>query len=159
VPDLETTRLRLHALTLEEAESLEAGELPRGWAYAPDYPMPDTQDGVGLYLRHGDRAYGFHFVIRREDGRVIGEIGFVAPPHGGAVMIGYAIVPSARRQGYVTEAITALADWSLAQHNVEAVRAQTLPDNEPSIRALLRAGFEEDEPGPKTRRFVRSSAG
>jgi RimJ/RimL family protein N-acetyltransferase len=118
--------------------------------------MPDTRDGVGLYLRHGDRGYGFHFVVRRKDEVVIGEIGFVSPPRGDAVMIGYAIVPSARRQGYATEAIVALSEWSLEQPGVGHVRAQTLPDNEASIRALLRAGFDEDEPGPKVRRFVRA---
>ena len=155
MPDLETPRLRLHALTAEEAEALGAGGLPGGWAYAPGYPLPDTRDGVGLYLRHGDRAYGFHFVLRREDGNVIGEIGFVAPPRRGVVMIGYAIVPSARRQGYATESIAALTAWSLMQPGVDHVRAQTLPDNEASIRALLRAGFEEDEPGTKVRRFVK----
>jgi RimJ/RimL family protein N-acetyltransferase len=156
VPDLETARLRLHALSSYEAEELGRGQLPGGWAYAPGYPLPDTRDGVGLYLRHGERSYGFHFVVRRDDGRVIGEIGFVAPPRRGVVMIGYAIVPAARRQGYATEAIAALTAWSLAQPGVDHVRAQTLPDNEASIRALLRAGFEEDEPGGRVRRFVRS---
>jgi RimJ/RimL family protein N-acetyltransferase len=156
VPDLETRRLRLHALTEEEAEVLHAGVLPVGWSYDDDYPLPDTKDGVGLYLRHGERDYGFHFVVRREDERVIGEIGFVAPPRGGAVTLGYAIVPSARRQGYATEAIAGLAEWSLAQPGVGVVRAQTLPDNEASIRALLSAGFEEEEPGSKVRRFVRT---
>jgi RimJ/RimL family protein N-acetyltransferase len=155
VPDLETLRLRLHALAADEAEALAAGQLPAGWAYAPGYPLPDTRDGVGLYLRHGDQAYGFHFVVRLEDDLVIGEIGFVAPPRRGVVMIGYAIVPSARRQGYATEAIAVLTAWSLAQPGVDRVRAQTLPDNEASIRALLRAGFEEDEPGAKVRRFVK----
>jgi RimJ/RimL family protein N-acetyltransferase len=155
VPDLETPRLLLHALTGGEAKALGAGGLPPGWAYAPGYPLPDTRDGVGLYLRHGDRSYGFHFVVRREDDRVIGEIGFVSPPRGGVVMIGYAIVPSARRQGYATEAISALTAWSLGQPDVDHVRAQTLPDNEPSIRALLRAGFDEDEPGTRVRRFVK----
>jgi len=157
VPDLETPRLRLHALAADEAEALAAGQLPAGWAYAPGYPLPDTRDGVGLYLRHGDQAYGFHFVVRLEDDLVIGEIGFVAPPRRGVVMIGYAIVPSARRQGYATEAIAVLTAWSLAQPGVDRVRAQTLPDNEASIRALLRAGFEEDEPGAKVRRFVKVS--
>jgi len=155
MPDLETPRLLLHALTAAEAKALDAGELPAGWAYAPGYPLPDTRDGVGLYLRHGDRAFGFHFVVGRENERVIGEIGFVAPPRRGVVTIGYAIVPSERRQGYATEAISALAEWSLEQPGVENVRAQTLPDNEASIRALLRAGFEEDEPGTKVRRFTK----
>jgi RimJ/RimL family protein N-acetyltransferase len=155
MPNLETQRLLLHALTAAEAKALDAGELPAGWAYAPGYPLPDTRDGVGLYLRHGDRAFGFHFVVGRENERVIGEIGFVAPPRRGVVTIGYAIVPSERRQGYATEAISALTEWSLEQPGVENVRAQTLPDNEASIRALLRAGFEEDEPGTKVRRFVK----
>ena len=155
MPDLETARLLLHALTAEEADSLHAGALPAGWDYENGYPMPDTKDGVGLYLAHGERDYGFHFVVRRDDDRVVGEIGFVGPPQGGAVMIGYAIVPAARRRGYATEAIAALAGWALAQPNVANVRAQTLPDNEPSIRALLGAGFVEDDPAPRVRRFVR----
>ena len=155
MPDLETARLWLHALTADEAEALRAGALPEGWSYADGYPLPDTKDGVGLYLRHGNRDYGFHFVVRREDERVIGEIGFVEPPKGGSVTIGYAIVPSARRQGYATEAIVAVTEWSLARREVTSVRAQTLPDNEASIRALRRAGFEEDAPGAKVRRFVK----
>jgi RimJ/RimL family protein N-acetyltransferase len=156
VPDLETVRLRLHALTAVEAEALHAGVLPKGWEYAGGYPLPDTKDGVGLFLRHGDREYGFHFVVRLEDDRVIGEIGFVEPPRGGSVTIGYSIVPSARRRGYATEAIVAVTEWSLARPEVTHVRAQTLPDNEASVRALLSAGFEEDEPGVKVRRFVRA---
>jgi RimJ/RimL family protein N-acetyltransferase len=158
VPDLDTVRLRLHALTKDEAEALHAGGLPEGWSYDPDYPLPDTKDGVGLYLRHGERDYGFHFVVRREDECVIGEIGFVSPPRGGVVTIGYAIVPSARRRGYATEAIAALTEWSLAQPGVDNVRAQTLPDNEASIRALLSAGFDEDDPSPKVRRFFKVRA-
>jgi RimJ/RimL family protein N-acetyltransferase len=37
---------------------------------------------------------------------------------------------------------------------VEEVRAQTLPDNEPSARALMRAGFVEAQPGGNVRRFA-----
>ena len=155
MPDLETSRLRLHALSADEAEVLGGGGLPEGWDYAPGYPLPDTRDGVGLYLRHRNRTYGFHFVVRLEDDRVIGEIGFVAPPRRGVVTIGYAIVPSARRRGYATEAIVVLTAWSLDQPEVDHVRAQTLPDNEASIRALLSAGFEEDDPASKVRRFVK----
>jgi RimJ/RimL family protein N-acetyltransferase len=154
VPDLTTPRLLLHALTIEEARALHAGERLDGWSFADDYPLPDTHDGVGFLVRHGVEDFGFSLAVRRDDELVVGEIGFVGPPKDGSVMIGYAIVPAARRQGYATEAIEAVSTWALAQPGVTEVRAQTLPDNEPSIRALLRAGFVETEPAERVRRFA-----
>ena len=154
MPELETPRLRLRPLTIEEATALHEGEVVDGLRYGDGYPMPDTRDGVGLFLKHGVVDYGFHLILRREDDRVIGEIGFVGPPEYGVVTIGYAIVPEARRHGFATEAIVALTEWAIAKPEVDVVRAQTLPDNEPSIRALLRTGFSEEEPLPKIRRFA-----
>src|SRR4051812_43083630 len=138
----------------EQAAALHEGELLEGFEYAEGYPMPDTRAGAGLFLKHAVVDYGFHLVVRHDDGLVIGEIGFVGPPRHGAVTIGYAIVPAARRQGYATEAVVALTAWAIAQPEVDELRAQTLPDNEPSIRALLRAGFVEEPPLPKVRRFA-----
>jgi ribosomal-protein-alanine N-acetyltransferase len=157
VPDLWTARLLLHALTVVEARAIRVGEKLPERPFAPGYPLPDTFDGLGLFLGHGDERFGFSLLVRRADGLVIGEIGFVGPPRDGAVTIGYAIVPSARRRGYATEAISALSAWALGEPDVREVRAQTLPDNEPSIRALLRAGFVEDAPSGKVRRFVLSA--
>ena len=141
MPDLETARLRLHALTAEEAEALGAGEPPAGWAYASGFPMPDTRDGVGLFLRHGDQAFGFHFVVRLEDQLVIGEIGFVGPPQNAAVTIGYAIVPAARGQGYATEALSVLLDWARQQSGLTCVLADTTRSNLASQRLLERVGL------------------
>ena len=157
MPDLATPRLLLHALTIDEARALHAGDPLPEWTFAPGYPLPDTHDGVGFLVRHGIEDFGFHLIVRRDDELVVGEIGFVGPPKEGAVMIGYAIVPEARRHGYATEAIAAVSDWALAQPGVEKVQAQTLPDNEASIRALLRAGFTEIAPTEKVRRFALRS--
>jgi RimJ/RimL family protein N-acetyltransferase len=136
---------------------IRGGEPLSGFPFAAGYPLPDTYDGLGLFIRHGDERFGFSLIVRREDGLVIGEIGFVGPPQRGAVMIGYAIVSSARRQGYATEAIAAVTGWALGEPAVEEVRAQTLPDNEASVRALLRAGFTEQPRGQKLRRFSRTA--
>jgi len=157
MPDLATPRLVLHALTVDEARAVRAGEALPDYPFEEGYPLPDTHDGLGLYLRHGDERFGFSLILRREDGRVVGEIGFVGLPVKRAVTIGYAVVPSARRRGYATEAISALSEWALAQPDIDTVRAQTLPDNEPSIRALLRAGFAEEPPAGRVRRFVLSA--
>jgi RimJ/RimL family protein N-acetyltransferase len=140
-------------VTLEEANALRAGEPLPGWPYAPGYPLPDTLDAVGLFVRHRDPDFGLFLVVRRADGLVIGDGGFVGPPSAGVASIGYEIVPGARRQGYATEVIGAMTGWALEQPGVREVRATTLPDNEPSIRALLRAGFVEGEPNAKTRGF------
>jgi RimJ/RimL family protein N-acetyltransferase len=157
VPLLTTARLELRPLSLDQARTIRSGAPLAGLPFAEGYPLPDTHDGLGMFLRHADERFGFSLIVRRADGLVIGEIGFVGPPQRGAVMIGYAIVPSARRQGYATEAIAALSDWALAEPDVEEVRAQTLPDNEPSVRALLRAGFTEQPSGQKLRRFNRTA--
>ena len=154
---MRTARLELRPLSLDEARTIRAGAPLAGLPFAEDYPLPDTYDGLGLFLRHGDERFGFSLIVRWEDGLVIGEIGFIGPPQRGAVTVGYAIVPSARRQGYAIEAITALSDWALEEPGVQEVRAQTLPDNEPSVRALLRAGFKEQPPGQKLRRFSRTA--
>ena len=153
--DLTTARLRLRGLTVDEARAIRAGRRVGDDRYAEGYPLLDTGDGLRLFLRHGDERYGFSLIVRLEDGVVIGEIGFVAPPRDGTVTIGYAVVPAARRHGYATEAIVALSEWALAQPGVAEVHAQTLPDNEPSVRALLRAGFVEEGSSPQLRRFTR----
>ena len=80
MPDLPTQRVLLHALTIEEATALAASQSLAEWTFADGYPLPDTTDGVGFFLRHRDRNYGVHLVVRREDGRVIGDGGFVARP-------------------------------------------------------------------------------
>ena len=159
MPELRTARLLLRALTVDEARAVRAGEPPPDHRFAEGYPLPDTLDGLGLFLRHEEERWGFSLIVRLDDGLVIGEIGFVGPPRDGVVTIGYAIVPSARRQGYATEAIAALSEWALAQPGVDVVRAQTLPDNEPSIRALLRAGFAEDELSSEKLRLFSLRAG
>ena len=157
MPDLVTARLQLHSLTVEEATTLVAGEALPGWLFADGFPMPDTLDGVRLFLRHRDREFGVHLVVRSEDGLVIGDCGFFGPPVDRGVTIGYEIVPVARRLGFATEVIGALAGWALEQPGVEEVRAETWPENEPSIRALLRAGFSEREGNEQVRRFALSA--
>lgn len=157
MPKLHTDRLLLHTLTSGEARALVVGEPLPEWSFADGYPLPDTADGAGLFLLHLDREWGVHLLVRREDGLVIGDAGFVGPPKDGAVVIGYEVVPGARRQGYATEAIGALSGWALAQPEVGEVRAHTLPDNEASIGVLLRAGFREQEAGRNVRRFALSA--
>jgi RimJ/RimL family protein N-acetyltransferase len=82
---------------------------------------------------------------------LIGDGGFTSPPVDGVVAIGYSLLPQYQRKGYATEAVHALAGWAFSHPEVCMVIAETLPDNEPSIRVLARAGFRQvpgaSEPG------------
>ena len=67
MPDLRTARLLLRALTTDEARTIRSGGTPVGLTFVAAYPLPDTYDGLGLFLRHGDERWGFSLVVRLED--------------------------------------------------------------------------------------------
>ena len=63
-----------------------------------------------------------YVIIRRADGKAIGDAGFHGPPTPkGEVELGYAVVPVARRQGYAREAVELLIDWAKEQPGVRAM--------------------------------------
>jgi RimJ/RimL family protein N-acetyltransferase len=146
--ELRTPRLRLVQLDPAEARALR--ERGRGGVAAPwadEYPLPGTWIAVGLELRaHAEGRdlgpWGTYQVVRRADGRVIGDAGFHGPPDpDGSVEVGYGIVPSARRQGYATEALRALLDLARARPEARCVRAEAEASNTGSWRAMERAGM------------------
>ncbi len=55
--------------------------------------------------------------------------------------IGYDLSPSARGAGWATDAARLLAGWAAAHPEVRTVCALTEPENVPSQRVLVRAGF------------------
>jgi len=109
-----------------------------------DYPFEGDIRAVGAFLSasvEGDqRPFGYYRIIRAEDGRTIGGIGFKGGPDNGRVEIGYGLAPSARGHGYAAEAVVALLAIA-ADHAVATVVAETEPDNVASQRTLVRAGF------------------
>jgi RimJ/RimL family protein N-acetyltransferase len=140
-----TTRLVLHPVDESEARRIRerAPALDDRWAV--DYPFDGDLAGLGAYLRavehHGEqRPFGYYRISLRQDGTAIGGIGFKGPPQDGVVEIGYGLVPSARSNGYATEALGAIVDLAAALH-VTTVRADTDLDNIASQRVLEKAGF------------------
>ena len=81
-------------------------------------------------------------VVRRADGRIIGDIGTHGPPDSeGCVEIGYALAPSARGQGIGTAAVAALIRRLAAVPGIRRLTAVTGADNTASRRLLERQGF------------------
>jgi RimJ/RimL family protein N-acetyltransferase len=91
------------------------------------------------------------FIVRRADGRIIGDLGTHGPPDGaGSVEIGYTLAPSVRGQGIGTAAVAALLARLATVPGIRRVTAVTGADNTPSRRLLERQGFGLAGPLPGT---------
>jgi L-amino acid N-acyltransferase YncA len=81
-------------------------------------------------------------IVRRADGRIIGDIGTHGPPDSeGCVEIGYALAPSARGHGTGTVAVAALVKCLATVPGIRQVTAITSASNTASRRLLERQGF------------------
>nr|WP_225824720.1 GNAT family N-acetyltransferase [Streptomyces sp. TML10] len=118
-----------------------------GFEWLPGGPYQGTREASGFLLKAYEGGvhrpeFGVFALVRREDGRAVGGIGFHgAPDDEGRVEIGYDLVEGARGNGYATEALGALTEWALARDDVDTVLASIEGDNLPSQAVVSRAGF------------------
>jgi RimJ/RimL family protein N-acetyltransferase len=171
---IKTGRLELVAETAESGQAEIAGRHQLGIALdvdvPADWPPENVRDVAELFaakLRQDPKLAGwlnwYWILVEPVAGRrtLVGSGGFTSPPVDGVVAIGYALLPGYQGKGYATEAVRALVAWAFTHPDVRVIVAETLPDNEPSIRVLVRAGFRRapgaSEPGHI--RFVRERTG
>ncbi|MEV5952565.1 GNAT family N-acetyltransferase [Streptomyces sp. NPDC051987] len=149
-------RLDLVGIRPAEARDLRVGG-DGGFEWIEGGPYEGTRDAAGFLLKAYEEGvhrpeFGVFALVRREDGRAIGGIGFhSAPDEDGRVEIGYDLTEAARGHGYATEAVRALADWAFARDDVNSLFATTEEANTTSQAVLTRAGFtrvSEDGEGP-----------
>ncbi|MER7442744.1 GNAT family N-acetyltransferase [Micromonospora avicenniae] len=143
--ELQTPRLRLHAIDTAEGERIVGRRAGANDAWAGDFPFDGDVNGVMAFLRataaHGDqRPFGHYRITRTADGKAIGGIGFKGQPVDGCVEVGYGLAPSARGHGYAAEALVALLNVA-ADHGLTRVVAHTTADNVASQRTLEHAGL------------------
>ena len=144
---LHTARLELLLLEPESARALTGGSSENGQPWAAGYPLASSllRAEMTLAAAAHDRPlgrFGTYQVVRRADGHVIGDVGFMGPPDAtGAVHVGCGITEDARGQGYATEALTAVLDWARTQSGLTCVLADTTRSNVASQRLLERAGL------------------
>ncbi|WP_416976370.1 GNAT family N-acetyltransferase [Streptomyces sp. T028] len=145
------TRIPGPRLTLESAAPTALADLWSGGDGGYDWlggaPYGGTRDAAGMVFRAHENGvlrpdFGLYVVVRRDDGRAIGSMGFhAAPDQDGRTEIGYDLVPAARGHGYATEALRALAGWALARDDVRRLFATVEQGNAPSRAVLERTGF------------------
>jgi RimJ/RimL family protein N-acetyltransferase len=148
-------RLDLVGIRPAEARDLRLGG-DGGFEWIDGGPYEGTREAAGFLLKAYEGGvhrpeFGVFALVRREDGRAVGGMGFhSAPDEDGRVEIGYDLAAAARGQGYATEALRALADWAFARDDVRSLFATIETANTPSQAVVTRAGFakvSEDEEG------------
>ncbi|QOV47323.1 GNAT family N-acetyltransferase [Streptomyces chromofuscus] len=143
---LSAGRLTLEGVTPLAAADLAAGG-DGGFEWVEGGPFEGTREAAGMTVKAYEAGvhrpeFGLFVLVRHEDGRAIGGMGFHGvPDEDGRAEIGYDLTEAARGRGYATQALRALADWALARDDVRSLFATVERDNAPSRRVLERAGF------------------
>jgi RimJ/RimL family protein N-acetyltransferase len=144
---LHTARLELVLMGPDEARAVTGRISQNGHSWAAGYPLGSSLLRAEMTLAAAAQErplgdYGTYQVVRRADGQVIGDVGFMGPPDAtGAVSVGCAITEDARGQGYGTEALSALLEWCREQAGLTCVLADTTRSNLASQRLLERVGL------------------
>ncbi|MFD3447521.1 GNAT family N-acetyltransferase [Microbacteriaceae bacterium 4G12] len=149
---IETKHLYMIPFTLELVEATILGksvlEQHIPYKVSTEWPLPDYAEVLPFKIerlqKQPDRSKWSRLIIHKQDGLIIGDIGFKGGPNeAGTVDIGYSIVPSYRKKGYATESVESMIAWALSQAEVKRVTADCLEHNLASIRVLQKAGMKE----------------
>ena len=109
-----------------------------------DFVSRIIQDDSTVYLDLGLKKVDEWLFVNKVDMSIVGDGGFKGnPDEEGNIDLGYAIIESQRQMGLAYEAASALLNWGLSQAGVNAVTADCLQDNVPSVKILSKLGMEE----------------
>ena len=150
---IETSRLIIRALTQEEMikyilndysleTSLKLFHSPReidGHVKnaIENNILPKLMDLSKDYL-----CYTFWTIIDKKLNCMVGDICFKGEPNeSGEMEIGYGTYANFQQNGYMTEAVGALAQWAFNHYSIQAIVAETSNDNIASTKVLEKNNF------------------
>lgn len=146
--NLASARLILRAPTLDDAgavyeEYAADPEVPRYMTWRPHEKKETVVDFLQAIIEQGKSGEEYHWAITRPDeDHLIGMIS--ARMRGYMSDIGYVLGREHWGRGYMTEAVTTLSDWILADPDFFRVWAVCDVDNAGSARVLEKSGFERE---------------
>lgn len=81
-------------------------------------------------------------IISKQENKMVGDLCFTGEPTAaGEIEIGYGTYERFRKQGYMTEAVGGIIDWTKNQPAIKAVIAGTDKENRASWAVLEKNGF------------------
>lgn len=141
-----TRHLRLRVPVLDDALAVYRSYacdplVTRYLAWKPHENVRETEEFLRRTIEMWGKRVGFAWAIAlKNSGRPIGMIG--AHPDGTQVSIGYVLARPYWNRGYMTEAVSVVSDWLMAQPGVFRVWAVCDTENSGSSRVLAKAGFQ-----------------
>ncbi|MCS3430399.1 GNAT family N-acetyltransferase [Klebsiella sp. BIGb0407] len=170
-PTLETARLRLRQLTLDDYAALVAcWASPDTVRYIGSGQPQDSEMSWGRLLRYIGHwqllGYGYWAVCEKDSGLLIGTVGIQNQKRNLTPALeypeaGWTLSPTATGQGFATEALTAVLTWADSTF-AGPVCCIIDDENQPSIRLAERMGFRfrhyVEYHNKKVRMLVRPSA-
>jgi len=167
---LETSRLSLRRLTLDDAEFIFGLVNQPSWLRFIGDKNVRNLDDARNYLRTGPLdmyqrfGFGMFMVERKDDGVAIGTCGLLKRDILPEPDVGYAFLPEHWGQGYAFEAASAVLEYGHYAHELMRIVAIVNPGNERSIRVLERCGMKFERMFPMSEKdevklFAREFSG
>lgn len=150
IPVLKTKRLYLTPSSESEIQKLLEA--------TGDVSLKQTYSHMLEACRINPEQQGWYvpwrMMLKDKPEETIGAIGFGGPPSEGCVSIGCGVNSEHEDNRYATEAARKMIAWAFSDKSVYIVKAETLPDNEASVRLLKRLKFEKVGSSGKNQSFI-----
>jgi ribosomal-protein-alanine N-acetyltransferase len=148
-PPISSPRLDLVSLTPAFLDAALAGDVAEASrileARVPD-DWPDLRDTTSVFLERlrADAVlapWSLRAIVLRAERRMVGHIGFHAPPTPDGVELAWTVFAGDRGRGHAREACLALIAWAARLHAVERFVVRIAPENTASLALARALGF------------------
>lgn len=148
MPALDTPRLRLREMTLQDAPALFAiyGDADTMLWYPRPYTFSEVEERIAQQIADYPGGSGLLGIVLKETGDLIGDCGLRWQQVEGAKEpeVGYHLHRAHWNRGYATEAARAVRDYAFATLGCDHVISLIRPENLPSRRVAERNGLNLD---------------
>ncbi len=150
MPTLETPRLRIRRLTMQDAADIyrysRDAEVARHVLWDAHRTIGDSRAYLRYMLRryrqHDPASWGIEW---KETGRVIGTIGFMwIQNDNSAAEVGYSLARDFWNRGIMTEALKAVIDYGFGRLNLNRIEAQHETTNPASGAVMRKCGMARE---------------
>ena len=143
-PTIDGDLVRLQPVARAAALALLAGKPPAWLRFAAGYPSQFSLEVMDLLAgaRSAETQFTPWFVTRKDNGLVVGEMGYGLDEPSGTATLGYSIVPPSWGLGYATDGLRALREHLHGDPRVRVMQARTPVHNHASRRVMEKAGMQ-----------------